>query len=98
MRDGGLFLHALLAALALISLVGWGYFWLLCVNSAERLLKPLFGDAALTVACIGFPFAFLGVLYLVINNFNKVGVNWFFLIVGAALPILGIWAIKRDKW
>lgn len=98
MRGAGLLLDLLFLALAAATLIGWVYFWFLCVTSAQRLLAALFGEAASPVVLIGFPFAFFGFLYVLIFVFGREAGVWFFVTLGAALPVLGVWSIKSGKW
>src|SRR5688572_5283754 len=93
-----LILDALFIALAISTLIGWVYFWFLCVSRAERLLKPLFGSATAGLVCIGFPFAFFGLLYGLILAFGVDAASWLFVTFGLVLPALGIWSIKAGKW
>ena len=97
MHLGSLFDLALLA-IAIATMVGWVYFWFLCVSRAEKLIKPLLGRATEGVVYLGFPFAFFGLLYLLIKSFGTDASTWFFLALGIGLPALGIWSIKSGKW
>lgn len=85
-------------ALAIATMIGWIYFWILFVSSADRLLKPIFGSASLIIAGIGFPVVFFGLLLLLVLNFGNHAAKWFGIILGIALPIIGILAIKNDKF
>jgi len=90
-------LQLLFIGLAIATLLGWMYFWVLCISSAEKLLKPIFGRAAFGVACIGFPIAFFGLLYVLLHVFGREAGKWFFVVLGALLPLIGIWAIKKQR-
>jgi hypothetical protein len=64
-------IELLFLALAAVTLIGWVYFWVLCIGSAEKLLTPLFGRAALGVAGLGVPTAFWGLLYILLHVFGR---------------------------
>jgi hypothetical protein len=98
MRGFCLLLNLLFLALALITLLGWMYSWYLCVTSAEKLLKPIFGEAASGIVMIGFPFEFFGLLYVLIVQFGRDAGSWFFVTLGAVLPVIGIWSIRTGRW
>lgn len=91
-------IELLIGAMAIATLIGWAYFWFACVNSAEKILKPLFGNASFGIACVGFPFVILGVFGLAIRYIGRENLNIYFWVIALALPLLGIWAVKRGKW
>ena len=79
-------------------MVGWIYFWFMSISSAEQLLKPIFGRAAFGIACVGFPFVFVGLLSWLLRIFGRHGAKWIFITLGVILVVIGIWAIKKGKF
>lgn len=97
MRGGGWLLDLALMGLAAVSMIGWFYLWLLCVNKGEKLLTPVFGTLAPLVTVIGFPFVFFGLLAGFVRIWGKPGLYWFFGITAVAALVAGVQLIARKK-
>jgi hypothetical protein len=96
MRGLGLFGDLVFMVLAGLSMLGWMYLWYLCVFGAEKVLARIFGDFALAISAVGFPFAAVLVFAAALKLFGRQNIGWAMLVFGVALPVLGILYLRNE--
>jgi hypothetical protein len=97
MHTFGFFGEVVLFVLAGLSMFGWMYLWYLCVFGAEKVLARIFGDHALSISAVGFPFVACFVLALALKIFGRDNFGWALLLFGIALPFLGILYLRNES-
>jgi len=96
----GLILAVVELAIALSGLVGWLVLWYVTVTRGEKLLRPIFGQAAHGVCLIGYPFLIFGLLAVLVHVVPRDKHNELFLFLGLALMALGLltyWNLWKGK-
>ena len=96
MRGLGFVGDLLILGLAGLSILGWMYLWYVSVFGAEKVLVRLFGDHALAIAAIGFPFFAFGVFGIALKVLGRQHIGWVLGIFGVCLPILGVLYLRHE--
>lgn len=96
MKGFGFVGDIVIASLGVLSLLGWMYFWLLCVSAGEKLLGRVFGRHALAVVLIGFPFFAAFLFAVALKVLGREHIGWALIPFGIGLPVLGILYLRRE--
>jgi hypothetical protein len=86
--------------IGLSGFVGWIVLWYITVTRGEKLLRPLFGEAAQVVCLIGYPFFIFGLLYVLMHVVPRDKHEELFITIGLALMALGLltyWNLWKGK-
>lgn len=97
MRGFGLIGDLLMLVLVGLSMLGWMYLWYLCVFGTEKILSRLFGDYALAIAALGFPFFACSVFALALKILGKENIGWALAIFGVGLPLMGVLYLRSES-
>lgn len=96
MRGLGIVGDVVVLGLSVLSIFGWMYLWYLCVFGAEKVLAKIFGNHALTIAAVGFPFTAALVFGLALKVFGRHHMGWALALFGVCLPVLGILYLRNE--
>ena len=97
MHGLGIFGDLLTLGFYMIDAMAWMYFWVLCISHR----KNLFGEmksykwALLIVACVGL--TAIGIYLAAVETFKRHNSEWWLVILGAALPVFGIFYIQGRR-
>lgn len=96
MRGFGLAGDLLMLGLIGLTMLGWMYLWYLCVFGAEKILARVFGDYALAISAIGFPFFACLVFAIALKVFGRHNIGWALAVFGVGLPVLGVLYLRSE--
>lgn len=94
MHGAGVVGDLLALSFYMIDAVAWMCFWVFCISHR----KNLFGEmtrykwALFIVVCVGL--TVIGIYLAAFETFNRKNSDWWLILIGAVLPVFGIFYIK----
>lgn len=96
MHGYGMFGDLLHLCLCLLTIVAWLYLWLICVFGTRLPLRKRLGTHALLICAVGIPSLATFMVGAALLLFGLEYIVWSLLVVGCAVPLVGVQMINRD--